>query len=95
LLQICCSENFNQHGMCYFVVSNTPHITDLSVAAPCCNPQVLATLKGSALAGCTYTHPLYDRTSPCVVGGDYITTESGTGLVHTAPGHGQEDYQVR
>lgn len=27
-----------------------------------------------------------------VVGGDYITTESGTGLVHTAPGHGQEDY---
>lgn len=30
-----------------------------------------------------------------VVGGDYITTDSGTGLVHTAPGHGQEDYQVR
>ncbi|KAL0692444.1 hypothetical protein Bca4012_059624 [Brassica carinata] len=29
---------------------------------------------------------------PVVVGGDYITTESGTGLVHTAPGHGQEDY---
>lgn len=27
-----------------------------------------------------------------VLGGDYITTESGTGLVHTAPGHGQEDY---
>ncbi|XRA97643.1 isoleucyl-tRNA synthetase [Pycnococcus provasolii] len=32
--------------------------------------------------------------SPVVVGGDYITTESGTGLVHTAPGHGQEDYLV-
>lgn len=30
-----------------------------------------------------------------VIGGDYITTESGTGLVHTAPGHGQEDYQVK
>jgi isoleucyl-tRNA synthetase len=29
-----------------------------------------------------------------IVGGDYITTESGTGLVHTAPGHGQEDFQV-
>lgn len=27
-----------------------------------------------------------------VVGGDYITTDAGTGLVHTAPGHGQEDY---
>lgn len=30
--------------------------------------------------------------SEVVIGGDYITTESGTGLVHTAPGHGQEDY---
>jgi isoleucyl-tRNA synthetase len=29
-----------------------------------------------------------------VIGGDYITTEAGTGLVHTAPGHGQEDYQT-
>jgi len=29
-----------------------------------------------------------------VIGGDYVTTESGTGLVHTAPGHGQEDYLV-
>ena len=39
-----------------------------------------------------YRHPLFDRESPVVIGGDYITTESGTGLVHTAPGHGQEDY---
>ncbi|KAI8473275.1 MAG: tRNA synthetases class I-domain-containing protein [Monoraphidium minutum] len=56
--------------------------------------EVLATFKGAALEGCTYTHPLYGRASPVVVGGDYITTESGTGLVHTAPGHGQEDYLV-
>lgn len=56
--------------------------------------QQLGTLSGQQLAGCTYKHPLYSRTSPVVVGGDYITTESGTGLVHTAPGHGQEDYQV-
>lgn len=57
-------------------------------------PQVLATFKGAALEGCSYTHPLYGRSSPVVIGGDYITTDSGTGLVHTAPGHGQEDYQV-
>ena len=44
------------------------------------------------MVGTTYKHPLYDRTSPILAGGDYITTESGTGLVHTAPGHGQEDY---
>lgn len=55
----------------------------------------LGSMTGAQLAGCQYRHPLFDRTSPVVIGGDYITTESGTGLVHTAPGHGQEDYQVR
>lgn len=54
----------------------------------------LGSLTGAQLAGCHYRHPLFERTSPVVIGGDYITTESGTGLVHTAPGHGQEDYQV-
>ena len=53
---------------------------------------VLATTKGSEIIGTTYSHPLYQRKSPVLAGGDYITTESGTGLVHTAPGHGQEDY---
>ena len=57
-------------------------------------------IKGSDLAGSTYRHPLatkedtFDRESPIVVGGDYVTTESGTGLVHTAPGHGMEDFGV-
>ncbi|BAW95576.1 isoleucyl-tRNA synthetase [[Synechococcus] sp. NIES-970] len=53
---------------------------------------IKASFKGEILEHCTYHHPLYDRQSPVVAGGDYITTESGTGLVHTAPGHGQEDY---
>ncbi len=56
--------------------------------------QRLGSLTGGQLAGCQYRHPLFERTSPVLIGGDYITTESGTGLVHTAPGHGQEDYQV-
>ena len=56
---------------------------------------LLGTVTGAQLAGCQYKHPLFERTSPVVIGGDYITTESGTGLVHTAPGHGTEDYQVR
>ncbi|MBW4570268.1 MAG: isoleucine--tRNA ligase [Tolypothrix carrinoi HA7290-LM1] len=55
---------------------------------------VKATIKGKDLEHSTYRHPLYDRQSPIVIGGDYVTTESGTGLVHTAPGHGQEDYIV-
>lgn len=55
---------------------------------------VQATVMGKALEHTTYRHPLYDRQSEIVIGGDYVTTESGTGLVHTAPGHGQEDYMV-
>lgn len=55
---------------------------------------VRTTIKGKELEHCTYRHPLFDRESPVVIGGDYVTTESGTGLVHTAPGHGQEDYMV-
>ncbi|WP_373480331.1 isoleucine--tRNA ligase [Geminocystis sp.] len=53
---------------------------------------IKTTIKGEDLELSTYKHPLFDRESPVVIGGDYITTESGTGLVHTAPGHGQEDY---
>ena len=54
--------------------------------------EALVTVKGTELTGLLYRHPLLDRTSPVVVGGDYVTTESGTGLVHTAPGHGVEDF---
>lgn len=55
---------------------------------------IKATLKGQALEFSTYQHPLFDRESPIVIGGDYVTTESGTGLVHTAPGHGEDDFKV-
>jgi len=51
-------------------------------------------IKGSILDGIIYKHPLFDKTSPVVLGGDYITTESGTGLVHTAPGHGVDDFNT-
>jgi isoleucyl-tRNA synthetase len=55
---------------------------------------VKETLTGRQLEYCSYQHPVFERTSPIVIGGDYVTTESGTGLVHTAPGHGLEDFQV-
>lgn len=48
---------------------------------------------GWELEGMTYKHPLYDRISPIIIG-DHVTTEDGTGLVHTAPGHGEEDFIV-
>lgn len=55
---------------------------------------VQATLVGKTLEHTTYQHPLFDRHSEIVIGGDYVTIEAGTGLVHTAPGHGQDDYLV-
>ncbi len=55
---------------------------------------VKAEISGKDLELSTYHHPLFDRESPIIIGGDYITTESGTGLVHTAPGHGVEDFNV-
>jgi isoleucyl-tRNA synthetase len=54
----------------------------------------LLTVKGAELEGISYRHPLLERTSPVVLGGDYITTETGTGLVHTAPGHGVDDFNT-
>lgn len=58
---------------------------------------VVATWTGAELVGIRYTHPLdasLGEACRVVEGGDYITTDSGTGLVHTAPGHGLEDYAV-
>ncbi len=48
-------------------------------------------LKGQALENLQPRHPFIDRASPIVLA-DYVTTDSGTGCVHTAPGHGAEDY---
>ncbi|MBN2026246.1 MAG: isoleucine--tRNA ligase [Actinobacteria bacterium] len=54
---------------------------------------VVAKLKGEQLSGMKAKHPWRDRPST-VLTSEYVTTEAGTGAVHIAPGHGQEDYQV-
>ncbi len=54
-------------------------------------PEVVATRKGAVLEKLAARHPFIDRASPVVLA-DYVTTDSGTGAVHTAPGHGAEDY---
>ena len=51
----------------------------------------LAVIKGRELEGLRFQHPLYDRASLGVLG-DYVTLEQGTGVVHTAPGHGADDF---
>ena len=55
--------------------------------------EVVATIKGSELEYMKTAHPFMDRESVVIVG-DHVTLESGTGCVHTAPGHGVEDYDV-
>ncbi|MFB5142632.1 isoleucine--tRNA ligase [Vibrio diabolicus] len=49
--------------------------------------------KGAELELSQFQHPFYDFTVPAILG-DHVTTDSGTGVVHTAPGHGQEDFAV-
>ncbi|MFZ3508128.1 isoleucine--tRNA ligase [Vibrio harveyi] len=49
--------------------------------------------KGADLELSQFQHPFYDFTVPAILG-DHVTTDSGTGVVHTAPGHGQEDFAV-
>ncbi|MEO2453148.1 isoleucine--tRNA ligase, partial [Enterococcus faecalis] len=55
--------------------------------------EVLREFSGEKLDRMTAQHPFYDRTS-LVMLGDHVTLDAGTGLVHTAPGHGEDDYIV-
>ena len=55
--------------------------------------EILQELAGDQLDKMTAQHPFYDRES-LVMLGDHVTLEAGTGLVHTAPGHGEDDYIV-
>ena len=54
-------------------------------------PRVVGTCRGAALKGLMLGHPFYARQVPVILG-DYVTLEAGTGAVHTAPGHGHEDF---
>ncbi|EIT85013.1 isoleucyl-tRNA ligase [Fictibacillus macauensis ZFHKF-1] len=54
---------------------------------------VVAQMKGQELEHIVASHPLYERDS-LVMLGDHVTTDAGTGCVHTAPGHGEDDFLV-
>jgi isoleucyl-tRNA synthetase len=55
--------------------------------------KIIKTITGAELEGITYSHPLNGKVCPVVLA-DYVTLESGTGLVHTAPGHGEDDFMT-
>lgn len=57
------------------------------------NVTLINEIEGKELEGITAQHPFYDRES-LLITGDHVTLEDGTGLVHTAPGHGEDDFIV-
>ncbi|UUX34013.1 isoleucine--tRNA ligase [Fundicoccus culcitae] len=68
----------------------------LSSVAQACNWQdytIVDEYKGASFDGILAQHPFYDRTSLLMLG-DHVTLDAGTGLVHTAPGHGEDDYHM-
>ena len=57
--------------------------------------QELKVIKGRKLEYVTYEHPLFGLDKVCpVILGNHVTLDAGTGLVHTAPGHGEDDFNV-
>ena len=66
---------------------------DVVVRARLENTSRSVVFAGSKLEGLLLEHPLYDRQVPVILG-DHVTTDAGTGCVHTAPGHGQDDFIV-
>jgi len=85
-----------------FIVAESLHLSflgkiDPALAAskefPANAAKVVKVFKGAEIENLAARHPFIDRASPVVLA-DYVTTESGTGAVHTAPGHGADDYQT-
>jgi len=55
--------------------------------------EVLAAVPGTALENLALHHPVYDKQVPLILG-DHVSTDAGTGAVHTAPDHGVDDFEV-
>ena len=95
-LAICLNENFN------YAVVDTPKgklivldelVDSLMEKFEITEYKVIKHYKGSELEMITCQHPLYDRESLIILG-DHVTTDAGTGCVHTAPGFGADDFYV-
>ena len=95
-LAICAHPNFEYGlfetniGKLVFLVELKDQLVEKLGLTSC---ELVKTFKGSELEGIKCNHPFYDRESVLILG-DYVTSDSGTGLVHIAPGHGMDDYLV-
>lgn len=95
-LAICANPEFNyglfktDKGNFVFLEELKDQLVELLGFKKC---ELVKTFKGSELERIICKHPFYDQES-LVILGDYVTAETGTGLVHIAPGHGLDDYLV-
>ena len=95
-LAICLNPNFN-YGLFETNLGKFLFLIDLKeqimkeIGFEYCN--LLKEFKGSELEGITCYHPFINRDSIIILG-DHVTNDAGTGCVHTAPGHGVDDYNV-
>jgi isoleucyl-tRNA synthetase len=94
------NQALNAHPDIDYALVSTPR-AHLVLAADLVTPclarfglagHVVATAKGRALEGTRFRHPFYDRPVPVYLG-EYVTLEQGTGIVHSAPAYGIEDFQ--
>ena len=95
-LAICLGPDYDyaliKAGEEYYVMANELYESALA-AAEITDYEVVGTIKGKELEYAVAKHPFIDRDSLIIVG-DHVTLESGTGCVHTAPGHGVDDFEV-
>lgn len=80
-------------GVSDYIIVAQDLLSSLQERAKLEHAHVIATVRGEALEGVQLHHPFYERIVPVILG-DHVTLDAGTGAVHTAPGHGQEDYVV-
>lgn len=76
---------------CYIIATDL--VPTVSERGGWSTAKTIATTTGNNLAGLVCRHPLYNRPSPLLLG-EHVTSDAGTGLVHTAPGHGEDDFNI-
>jgi len=87
------SEKDENAGKTEVYLIAEPLVTSFVESKHIVSHEVLATAPGKALEYLQLKHPFLDKTVPVILA-DYVTTDAGTGCVHTAPAHGQDDYRV-
>lgn len=86
-------ESLPRFGQAVFLVLAEALAADCTKRFGIENFRILGRAKGAALEHCKLKHCFYARQVPIILG-EHVTADSGTGAVHTAPGHGQEDFVV-